>query len=356
MNRRTLPLLLLLLSCAVSPLFASLPVSLRWTAMGESGLALTDTPDAFNINPASLLRMEPALFTLDIGYMDSFSHPAADSFEVLPFLTEPESQAEFTFTTPYSALSVALEYSLSERDYTSGEQSVSFSGYNNSFLRLNLAYGNETFSIGAYAEGGSTLYRSITIEQDQAFLDYFSQVYLSRYSPSGMYQSFSTGLGLLVTYPFLSFGVLTDNLFGYDHTSNEITFDLQELVDATSVGFAFSTETYDSSAQLNRFVLSSAIDFTDLGDTTERAIHFGGELKIQFLKDLYAALQAGYKEARPSPDPFFGFSWDGTVSFGLTFRYHDIYYNTAVSVPALWFSGSGEDEKLSAVMSLSYVF
>ncbi len=356
MRKITLVLILLLSFCTHFTLSAGLPVSLRWSGMGQSGLALSDTPDAFSVNPAALFRIEPTLFSVDIGYQDFYQHPAADAYEILPFLNNPSNQFDFTFATPYSALSVALDYSLNDRTYVSGDQSVSYTGYNDSLIRLNLAYGNDVLSVGAYAEGGSTLIRPITIDQSSAVVDYFSQVFLSRYYPAGMLQTFTTGIGVLATYPYFSFGLMTDSLFGYDHDTNEITFDLQSMVEKSSVGFAFSTEKYDSDVQLSRYVFSSALDLTDLGDTENRAIHFGAELKLQFLKDFYLAVQGGYYETRPSPDSFFGFSWEGTTTFGLSLRYHDMYVNSAVNVPSLWFSGGGVDEQMSAVVSLSYVF
>ena len=141
------------------------------------------------------------------------------------------------------------------------------------------------------------------LDQENVLLDYISQVYFSRYYPSGMQQTFTTGAGLLVTYPYFSFGVLTDSLFGYDSETNEITYDLQSMVDELSVGFAFSSEKYDSDVQLSRYVVTTSFDFTDIGDEEHRAIRFGGELKVQFLNDLFIAIQAGYSESRPLPSP-----------------------------------------------------
>ena len=90
-------LLFLLFTSVVT---AGLPVSVRWAGMGYSGLALSDTEDAFTVNPAALFRMAPTLFSIDLGYMDSFAHPAAETFEVLPLINEPVNQFDFTFATP----------------------------------------------------------------------------------------------------------------------------------------------------------------------------------------------------------------------------------------------------------------
>ncbi len=346
----------LLLLVTVSLLPAGLPVSVRWAGMGSSGLALSDTEDAFTVNPAALFRMAPSLFTIEAGYMDRYSHPDGEAFDVLPFLNEPVNQLDVTFATPFSALSVALDYSLGERESEPAENRVSYTAFNNSLIRLNLAYGNEILSVGAYAQGGATLYRPVAIDQENVLIDYVSQVYFSRYYPSGMQQTFSTGAGLLVTYPYLSFGVLSDSLFGYDNTTNEITFDLQAMVDELSVGFAFSSEKYDSDVQLSRYVVTAALDFTDIGDEEYRAIRFGGELKIQFLNDLFIAFQTGYSESRPLPDPYFGFDWGGEVSFGLRARYRNLEVHSAVKVPALWFSSASVDQRMDAVLTLTYMF
>ena len=348
---------LILLVLSASLLSAGLPVSVRWAGMGSSGLALSDTEDAFTVNPAALFRMSPTLFSLEVGYMDSFSHPEGEAYEVLPFLNEPVNQFDFTFATPFSALSVALDYTLGERESEPTENRVSYTAFNNSLIRLNLAYGNEVLSVGAYAQGGcGTLYRPVSIDQENVLVDYVSQVYFSRYYPSGMQQTFSTGAGVLVTYPYLSFGVLSDSLFGYDNTTNEITFDLQAMIDELSVGFAFSSEQYDSDVQLSRYVVTAALDFTDIGDEEHRAIRFGGELKIQFLNDLFIAFQAGYSESRPLPDPYFGFDWGGQTTFGLRARYRNLQIHSAVRVPSLWFSSVSSDQRLDAVLTLTYMF
>ena len=328
-------LLFLLFTSVVT---AGLPVSVRWAGMGYSGLALSDTEDAFTVNPAALFRMAPTLFSIDLGYMDSFAHPAAEAFEVLPLINEPVNQFDFTFATPFSALSVALDYTLGERESDPAQNRVSYTAYNNSLIRLNLAFGNDILAVGAYAQGGATLYRPVALDQENVLLDYISQVYFSRYYPSGMQQTFTTGAGLLVTYPYFSFGVLTDSLFGYDSETNEITYDLQSMVDELSVGFAFSSEKYDSDVQLSRYVVTTSFDFTDIGDEEHRAIRFGGELKVQFLNDLFIAIQAGYSESRPLPEPYFGFDWEGITTFGLGARFQDIQFSSAFQVPALWFS------------------
>lgn len=346
----------LLFLLIVSSVSAALPVSVRWAGMGYSGLALSDTEDAFTVNPAALFRMAPTLFSIDVGYMDSYAHPDTDAFEVLPLFNEPVNQFDFTFATPFSALSVALDYSLEERESDPAQNRVSYTAYNNSLIRLNLAYGNDILAVGAYAQGGSTLYRPVVLDQENVLLDYISQVYFSRYYPSGMQQTFSTGAGLLVTYPYFSFGVLTDSLFGYDNETNEITYDLQAMVDELSVGFAFSSEKYDSDVQLSRYVVTTSFDFTDIGDEEHRAIRFGGELKVQFLNDLFIAIQAGYSERRPLPDPYFGFDWDGIATFGLGARLQDVLFSSAFQVPALWFSSTSGDQRMEVVMTLTYMF
>ncbi len=356
MNRRIL-MIMSIFSLGLSLLSAAFPASLRYSAMGSSGIALSDSQESFKVNPAALFRTETTQFSLNTRYADTYHHPDSGDTDILPFLNEPETRFDMTFATRYSALSVALDFTLQEREYNASDQSISYTGYNNSQIQFNLAYGNDTLSIGAYARGGSTLYRpDITIYEDGALYDYLTQVFFARYYPAGAQQLFTTGLGLLVTYPYVSFGFLTDSLFGYDSETNEISLDVQALLDETSLGFAFSTEQFDSDVQLSRFVFASAFDLTDIGDISNRALRFGFELKTQFLRDLYFALQGGYRETRPSPDPLFGFDWDGTVSLGLSARFYDVQIDTAFQVPALWFSQEGLDEEMTLSMSLRYIF
>ncbi len=346
---------ILLLTVNIS-LFSMITPSLRYMAMGESGVALFDNPSSFQINPAALYFQEPSLFTLNIAASEIIYDDATiNPLDPIKTMQHPITLIEFLFATRYSALLVGFGFDLQNRAVATN--GLTFTSYNDSYIQLNVAYGFPHFSIGLYAKSGSRLQRSlISIDKDSAFTDYIAQVYLNRYNPSNDGQLFKTGLGFLITYPFISLALLTDSLFIVNEDNNNLVLDFTTLLSDTKIGLALHTTEYDTNNELNLFLLTTSFDITNLADESSRSVHLGFECKAQLLKDLNIAIQVGYKENRGLPSPLFGFNWDGTSSFGISSQFYSILLDVVLLVPSTWYSPSISSDPLNLLLSFHYQF
>ena len=329
--------------------------SLRYTAMGGAGIALYDSPHAFKINPASLFVQEPALFSVDMTGSESIVPSSLGEDDPLWSMQNPSTLLEFVFSTRYSALCVGFGFDLTDREVNSTGDGLIFDAYNNSHIQFNVAYGFGSFSFGMYARGGSQMQRlGIEIDASTALVDYISQVYLNRYYPSNEDQQFSSGIGILVAYPYISLAVLTDSFFVVDYDTNEVSIDIVDLLEDTSVGLAFSTNAYDEDNNLNPVVFTSVFDICDIADETYRSIRFGLEVKFQFLKDLNIALQTGYRETRATPLSLIGIEGDGDASVGISSQINNLFFNSVFVLPLSWLSSGESTDSAAIELSLHY--
>ncbi|NCB01043.1 MAG: hypothetical protein EOM67_02615 [Spirochaetia bacterium] len=356
MNKKIITLFIILIITIATPLFSQLKPSLRYQAMGEAGVALADTPSSFQINPASLYVQDAPLFSFNMVAQEAIvDRSTLNATDPIPTMQHPITLIEFLFASRYSALLVGFGFDLTDRAILG--ESLTYTSYNDSFIQLNVAYGFSAFSIGLYARSGSRMKRPlITIDKNSAILDYIAQVYLNRYAPSNEGQLFNTGLGLLISYPFISLGLLTDSLFTLDEDTSELVLDFTTLLQNTKVGLAFHSNEFDVNNELNRFVFTSAFDITHLLDDDLRSLHMGFELKLQLLKDLTIALQTGYKENRGLPNTLFGFDWDGTTSYGLGAQINSLFVDISLLVPTLWYTTSSPVEPITLLLSAHYQF
>ncbi len=352
--RRLLLILCIVVSSCCLPLFTS-PSDLRYVAMGEAGIALYDTPQSYTINPAALFFQEPALFSLNMAASESIVHRSLASNDLLWGMQNPKTLLEFVFSTKYSALSVGFGFDVTDREINSTLDGLLFNSYNDSNIQFNVSYGFRSFSFGMFAQGGTRMKRpGIEISEENPLLDYVTQVYLNQYYPSNEEQQFSTGVGLLVTYPYISLALLTNSFFVMDYDTNEVMIDANSLLEDSAVGIALFTSSYDDNNELNRVVLTSAFDIHNIADDSLRSIHMGLEVKIQFLKDLYVAVQGGYKETRAVPKPLFGIDGNGSASLGISTQIDNLFFNGAFVLPVSWLSSNDYTNPASIELSLHY--
>lgn len=356
MKKRIMVTVILLLVISFMPLFSLMKPTLRYMGMGEAGIALADTQTSFHINPASLYVQPSSIFSLNVGASESiYDRDVLAANDPIPFMQHPITLLEFLFATRYSALTVGFSFNADNRAVNGN--SLTFTSYNDSYIQLNVAYGFSAFSVGLYVRSGSRLQRPlISINKNNSFLDYIVQVYLNRYSPSNDGQLFTTGLGMLISYPNISLAVLTDSLFTLDEQTNELNLKARTIFENTKVGLAFKTNEFSNNNELNRFLFTSAFDISRLTDMGERTIHIGLELTIQLIKDVNIAIQTGYKENRGEPDPLFGFNWDGITSFGLSSRFNSFFLDIALLVPTSWYTSTAPSDPLNLLLNVQYQF
>ncbi|MFA6706871.1 MAG: hypothetical protein WCR91_03140 [Sphaerochaetaceae bacterium] len=313
-------------------------LGLRTLAMGSAGVALTGTYGSLSINPASLLYQEETEFLITASAGDAIIPYDIQSGALLSGWQLPRNMIRALFNSKYAALSIELEYLLSERNVFADY--VAFKANSRSRLQLNVAYGNENVAAGLFAIGGTTLERTVELTEGGAPFDYLQQTFFERYYPVAGSQFFSTGAGLLVSYQMISLGLATDSLFRMDYVSNELVLELGSLIDDLTVGLGFKTPVYDKENELNRIVFSAAVDISNIGSETERELRIGSELLIQLISDYGIAIRFGYREQKPKFSSLFSFSTlNGMGTFGLGAQLGSFELNALLEVPITVFDG-----------------
>ncbi len=290
-------------------------VDLRTLAMGGAGVALADTPTSLYRNPATLYHQTQPMFHLGARFSEEVGRDV-DPDDIAPFLQRPSSTFEMLLSNRYIALSVALSNILENRELTS--DALYFDGFNDSRIQLTLSYGWPVISLGIFARGGNRSERDITLREGHVVTDYFRETLFERYRGGSAHGPlFSTGVGLLLSYRWISIGIMSDSLFSYDPASNELSLDLRDLYTGLTVGLALTSPIYNRDNELNPVVVNFAFDLANLGDTTERSINIGLEGKVQFLSNVWVALRGGYLEKRGGGESPFAFDGKGVVTRGL---------------------------------------
>ncbi len=304
---------------------------LRSLAMGSSGIALFDSGSAFTKNPAALHRTERTQFQVGVRYGDSVGGESDDS---ITWIQQPSAAFDLQFSNRFVALTIGLRNVLNEQESSTYTDREVYTANNLSRIQLTTSYGWETISFGLFARGGTLTEREVTIRDSRPLLDYLSRTYLERYEPSGDgSQLFASGFGMLISYQWISLGLLTNSLFTIDEESNQLVLDLTDVFNASAVGIAVTSPKYDRNNELNRLVAIAAFDIADIGDAERRSVRMGVEGKIQFLSDLWVALRAGYREVRPLGEALFTFSGKGEVTAGIGSLLWDFGIEAVVTIP-----------------------
>ncbi|HHU89338.1 MAG: hypothetical protein ACOXZ2_07990 [Sphaerochaetaceae bacterium] len=321
MRKSVLSLFLLLIF--ISPLSAKQEsfeeiarfIDLRTLAMGGAGVALADTPASLYRNPATLYHHEQPMFLVEGRFSEKVGS-SADVNDFAPFLQNPSTTLGMLLSNRYIALSIALSNVLENRSLQG--DALYFEGYNDSRIQLTLSYGWPIFSFGLFVRGGNRSERGVVLREGHTLTDYFRETIFERYrGGSADGQLFSAGFGLLLTYRWISIGIMSDSLFSYDSSSNELSLDLLNLYSGLTLGLALSSPIYNRDNELNRVVFNFAFDLTNLGDNEERSINMGLEGKVQFLSNVWLALRGGYLENMGGEGSPFAFDGQGVVTMGL---------------------------------------
>ncbi len=332
--------------------------SLRNQAMGGAGVALADHPISFYMNPASLYFQEEGLFHISGSHGDSIEPLAFKNNEPVPLLQAPLTSFGAIFSSRFLALSLDLQYSLSQRDVLSSLDSAGYIALNASIIQLNAAYGWRNISLGFFARGGNVLKRTnINISRDSPIIDYFKQTYFEQYRDYED-QFFSTGAGFLITYQWISMGFVTQSLFEMDYPSNELVLDAAAVFDNLAIGIAFSTPTYSVNNELNLMALSLVMDVSNIGNDVQRFLSFGAELNIQLLPEYTVSLRAGYREPRQDIASIFTLNgYKGLTTYGFGARINQIEVQGLIEVPLSFYQVgfASNPEALGVKLGISMV-
>ena len=176
--------------------------------------------------------------------------------------------------------------------------------------------------------------RDVEIRQERPLVDYLSRTYLERYeSNSNAGELFSSGIGMLINYPWISIGLLSNSLFTIDEASNQLTLGYTDIFRGAAIGLAVTSPEFNQNNELNPVVINALFDFVDLGDTDTRALRFGLEAKVQFLSNLWFALRGGYREHRPVDESLFSIRGTGEITSGLGGQVGNFGLDLVVEVP-----------------------
>jgi len=303
---------------------------LRSLAMGSAGIALSDAPDAFHHNPAALFRTGGTQFIITGRYgelLESDNSP-------ISWIQRPAASFELVFSNPFVGLSIGLSNVLEAQQEVHPADREEYLARNLSRIKLTASYGWAPISFGFFAEGGTATQRDVSISTTSALFDYLSQTYLDRYTSSGdSGELFASGLGVLLSYPWISIALLTDSLFALDGITNQLILDISQVFDGTALGVALTTPAYNRTNELNRVMAIGAFDVTDLGSDDTRAVRIGLEGKLQFLSDFWVAIRGGYREVRPLGQSLFSFAGNGTITAGVGSQIGSFTIDTALSIP-----------------------
>ncbi|HCS37549.1 MAG: hypothetical protein CVV48_13285 [Spirochaetae bacterium HGW-Spirochaetae-4] len=307
---------------------------LRSLAMGSAGVALSDVNGSFHRNPAALFRREEPLFRIGARYGELIVGSPEEN-DPIPWIQRPATAFEMLFSNRYVALSLGLGNVLDQEPLDLNEaNSKAFTAYNDSRIQMTAAYGWEHISVGLFARGGNRTQRDVVIREGSAIADYITRTYLERYDrKSSDGQFFSSGVGLLLSYQWVSIGLLTNSLFNLDYETNELILDGSDVFNGAAIGLALTSPVFDKNNELNRLVINGVFDVTDLGDSDKRAVRFGLEGKVQFLSNLWAALRTGYSEHRPAEQALFVLSGTGSLTFGAGGRIGNMGIDIGVEIP-----------------------
>lgn len=304
---------------------------LRSVAMGSAGIALADIQGAFYRNPAALYHWDAPMFYVGGRFGENIGVDTVSS-DPIPWMQQPSTTLEMLFSNRFIGLSIGLANVLEERNIVGSE--LRFTAYNDSRIQLTLAYGWPSISVGFFARGGNRTERDVVIRQGHVVNDYITRTHLERYTrATDGGQVFTTGMGVLLSYQWVSIGLLTNSLFNFDYSTNEVVLDVADLFTSSAVGLAFTSPEYDRNNELNRVVFNAAFDLTDLGDTNNRSLRVGLEGKVQFLSNLWVALRGGYWENRPLDSPLFTLHGDGTMTFGIGGQILEFILDISASIP-----------------------
>ncbi len=317
-------------------------LNLRSLAMGSTGVALSNSYDSFYVNPASLFFQEEGLFMVNGSYGDSVVPAAFQALEPLPLLQEPQNTISALFSSRFLALSIGLEYMLANRAVDIA--SVRYDALNLSKLQLNLAYGWGNLALGFSARGGNVLKRpSISIGKDSPVTDYLKNTYLERYQvPEG--QFFTTSAGLLVSYQWISIGIVSQSLFEMDYQTNELVLDAYTVLETLGIGMAVSTPPYDRNNELNLLALNAAFDIANIGDDLLRSLRMGMELKIQLLPEYSVSVRLGYRERRASLSSILALNGDeGCTTYGLGVMLEKLQLQASLELPLVFYMDTARE-------------
>ncbi len=323
--------LLLIAILTLVPLWSNQLTDIRSVAMGSTSIGVVNSHLLFPTNPASIYFQQEPLFRVGTRQSEKvLTKQRAE--DPIPWLQEPTTSIEVLFTNRYLGLSLALSNYLDQRSVVGDD--VEFTAFNESELQLSLAYGWQSIAFGLYAKGSTFNTRDVVVRKKSSFSDYVNRTYFERYYARDIdNQTFNSAIGMLLSYNFISIGLLSDSLLNYDYDSGELNFDIEQTLQNFSVGLAFSTPNYNKDNELKRIVFNGGADFVKVRDVDDGSLHLGLETLFQFTNNFSVALRGGYWEKRGGKSSLFALDGSGSGTVGLGVRFLNGAIDVAITIP-----------------------
>ncbi len=310
------------------PLFAESTL-ISQNTLGMGGASLADVSG--DTNPANLASRgidSPTLITY-FTLMQTLTPNLIDT--PLGFFQLPTTSLGAKVFGTNLGLTLNIDSSLEDRSYS--DSILHYTGYNKFTLQLDWGYRISNFDFGMRIKGGSSNQRNnFELRANLFFLpDYLVNTLLSKYYPVGDSEFFTLGFAIrLNIYDNLTLAILSES----DLELNSSSDNLSSYIKNFSVGFTYISDKYSEKNRLNPLIYKASFDLVKIGDSDNRELRFGNELKLQLGNDSYLALRAGYYEQKETLAKIFVFDGSkGVSTFALAYDINYFGISTSLIIP-----------------------
>lgn len=325
--------------CIALPALTALP--LDWSSsstwgMAQAGISLDYESDSFLANPAllDLEREKRTTFLISSQYRDTPSWT----------LEQPVGDLSVSFVSGKMAFSIQSRSLLDDRQAESG--GYRYVGTRKTLFQFDWATGKSPFSFGVTARAVAGSQRNpLRIRDSIVLLDYFVETVVGRYDASDSESSISFGVGLLLDYQWLRMSVVSNEV-AFGNFRDSLAINANTLLKSLDWGISLSSPTYDENNQLHLFKVESALDFVNIGSSTDRQLRIGFSVKLQLLPTWSVSLQTGYQEMKDTPSDLLRLDLrQGWQTVGLDARLETVRLNLSYGWPTAGYVGASATKK-----------
>ncbi len=330
-------ILSLLLFISLSSLYSTQVNVVSQNTLGLGGANLADLSGVSN--PANLGKRgenDPSLITYfslnERLYPGNFSTP-------LGFFQYPNMNMGVTVFGTNLSLTIDLENSLEDRSYSNNL--LSYTGYNRFLLQLDWGYElNDIIDFGMRVKGGSTVERkNFELRENFFFIpDYIVNSFFSTYTPVSDSDFFSLAFALrLNLFNNLCIAIMSES--NLDLSTNSSTNNITTYLKEASFGLTYISNIYSLENKLNPFVYKASLDLVYIGDSINRELRFGNELKMQLANNNSISLRVGYFEKKDTIAKIFVFDKnEGVSTYALAYNNSSFGISGFLYLPLISFS------------------
>lgn len=258
---------------------------------GMGGISISDSSSAVGVysNPALLYyREQESSFLINMSYQDNFI-PSESQFGC--FLQNPISGVNILFASNNISLGIETEINLHSRTVDNNSNTINFKALNTTRLSLGLALGNNFVSAGIGFFGGSSKQKlNVPIREGSILSDYLGQSYFSTYDPINKSEFAGATFGLALKLGGFKIGYSSFEQVSSGPDSFEFIW--ENLFKNSSLGFSYSSDSYNSEGRLRNIAFFVAAEFRKIFVDTG-SFGFGTEISLQLSPDYKVHFRTG---------------------------------------------------------------